>query len=303
MEKNKQEQLDFIKNNYLKKTHREIGNVLNKSEKTIRNICCRNKWRKEGEPWDVIEDDALTTLYRKYKNNLRLNIIAKNLKRTKASIAARANELGITSKNRPLNVITKNRLSKLAKERWKYNPIQAFIKNHQKGRILTQEHKNKVREAGIGRIKRRSSIIKMMKTRHERGIKAPWRGTHTTWKAGKSEDLGDIYFRSRWERNYARYLNFLINKKQIKKWEYEVDVFWFENIKRGVVSYKPDFKIHNNDGFIEYHEIKGWMDKKSITKIKRMAKYYPDIKLYIIDKNIYKEIKNKLSRLIEHWEC
>lgn len=100
-----------------------------------------------------------------------------------------------------------------------------------------------------------------------------------------------FYFRSSWEVNYARYLEWLLNKGDIIKWEYEPDVFWFEKIKRGVRSYLPDFKITNKNGTFEYHEVKGWMDDKSKTKIKRMKLYYPKIKLIIIEKDSYKSVK------------
>lgn len=103
------------------------------------------------------------------------------------------------------------------------------------------------------------------------------------------------YFRSMWEVNYARYLQWLKDNKKLKKWTYEEDVFWFENIKRGVRSYCPDFKIVNDDGSIEYHEVKGYMDSKSKTKIKRMEKYYPEIQLFIIDKPIYDSVLEEES--------
>jgi len=109
------------------------------------------------------------------------------------------------------------------------------------------------------------------------------------------------YMRSKWERNYAWYLEFLVKQKEIKKWEYESETFWFKSIKRGVRSYKPDFRITNNDNSQEYHEVKGYMDKKSRTKIKRMAKYYPKIKLIVIGKKAYKSIE-KIKRLIKGWE-
>lgn len=108
-----------------------------------------------------------------------------------------------------------------------------------------------------------------------------------------------IYFRSSWEANYALYLNFLIKQKQIKKWEFEVDTFWFEKIRRGVRSYKPDFKVFKNNGDIEYHEVKGWMDLKSKTKLKRMKIYHPEIKMVLIDKEFYKDLKNKLGKLLK----
>lgn len=107
-----------------------------------------------------------------------------------------------------------------------------------------------------------------------------------------------FFFRSSWELTYARYLEFLKDKKQIKSWGYEVDVFWFKKILRGVRSYKPDFKIKFKDGKIEYHEVKGYMDAKSKTKIKRMAKYYPEVKLIVIDSYAFKAIK-KWERLFD----
>jgi hypothetical protein len=115
--------------------------------------------------------------------------------------------------------------------------------------------------------------------------------------------IGDksIFFRSKWEANYALYLNFLIKQKQIKGWEYEPDVFIFHKIQFGTRSYRPDFKIINIDGSVEYHEIKGWMTKKSQTQIKRMKIYYPKVKLVIIDKYGYKDIKNKVGKMLNFY--
>jgi hypothetical protein len=103
-----------------------------------------------------------------------------------------------------------------------------------------------------------------------------------------------IWLRSSCEVVYAEYLQLLFTNKQIKQWQYEPETFWFEKIKRGCRSYKPDFKITNIDGSEEYHEVKGWMDNKSKTKIKRMAIYYPKTKLVIIGEKEIKEIKKIL---------
>lgn len=111
----------------------------------------------------------------------------------------------------------------------------------------------------------------------------------------------DFFFRSSWEANYALYLDFLIKQEKILSWEFEKDVFWFEKIKRGVRSYLPDFKVVNLDASIEYHEVKGWMDDKSRTKLKRMSIYHPQVKLVLIDKEPYGEIKKKLGILLKFW--
>lgn len=108
------------------------------------------------------------------------------------------------------------------------------------------------------------------------------------------------FYRSSWEVNIAAYFEFLKNKKEIKEWEYEPFVFWFLEIKRGVRSYKPDFRITNNDGTQYWVEVKGWMDAKSKTKLNRMRIYYPDVKLELIDQKRYYAIA-KYSKIIPHW--
>ena len=143
---------------------------------------------------------------------------------------------------------------------------------------------------------------KMIHTRHLKGKYANHRIT-STWKAAWREFGGKRHFyRSKWEANYGRYLEFLKLQNKIKNWLHEPDVFWFDGIMRGCVSYLPDFKIVNIDDSIEYHEVKGWMDDRSSTKIKRMAKYFPEIKLIVIREKQYKEILCKLSPLIAGWE-
>jgi len=119
---------------------------------------------------------------------------------------------------------------------------------------------------------------------------------------GKRSDLNGQYFRSSWEANYARYLNWLISIGEIKSWQYEPDTFEFTTIKKGTRFYTPDFKITNKDNSIEYHEIKGYMDDRSATKLKRMSKYYPAIKVILIDKDQYAGLSKQLRGIISGWE-
>lgn len=134
-----------------------------------------------------------------------------------------------------------------------------------------------------------------IKTKHVEGK------PHPTGKGGKREDLGGLYVRSRWEANWARYLNFLKKHGAIKAWQYEPDTFYFD-VKRGSRFYTPDFKIFENDGSIVYHEVKGYLDKASQTKIKRMQKYYPDMKVVLIMKKEIGEAARKVAALIPEWE-
>lgn len=125
----------------------------------------------------------------------------------------------------------------------------------------------------------------------------------TTWKAAWREFGGRrVFYRSRWEANYGRYLEWLKCHGHIKEWEHEPKTFWFEGIKRGCVSYLPDFRVTENDGREGYHEVKGWMDDRSKTKIARMARYHPQVTLIVIAKKEYSEIEKKMSSLIDGWE-
>jgi Protein of unknown function (DUF1064) len=102
-----------------------------------------------------------------------------------------------------------------------------------------------------------------------------------------------IFFRSSWEVDYARYLQLLKEQKIIEEWEHEPRVFWFDKIKRGVRSYLPDFRVTQKDGTHYWVEVKGYMDAKSNTKIKRFAKYYPEERLIIIDREWFEKNRAK----------
>lgn len=92
------------------------------------------------------------------------------------------------------------------------------------------------------------------------------------------------YYKSKWEMNYAHYLEWLRSKNEIVDWEYEPEIFWFDKIRRGVTNYTPDFKVTTFAAGIEYHEVKGYMDPKSKTKLARMKKYHPEVRMVLIER-------------------
>lgn len=95
------------------------------------------------------------------------------------------------------------------------------------------------------------------------------------------------FFRSSWEVEYAKYLQTLLENRKILQWEFEAQTFQFTNTTNGVRSYMPDFRVTNLDNSIEFHEVKGWMDKKSIIKFEKMKAEYPNIPLKVIGKKEY----------------
>ncbi len=122
-----------------------------------------------------------------------------------------------------------------------------------------------------------------------------------------------IFFRSRWEYNYACYLQFLKVHGKIIEWAFEEKTFWFEGIKRGTMSYLPDFMvtllvkeksdlIESSRLAQEIHEVKGYMDARSATKLKRMLKQYPQYKIVLIDENWFRANAKKMKHIIPGWE-
>ena len=171
--------------------------------------------------------------------------------------------------------------------RYKHTPEQIQkIKDKLTGRKLSKKTKDKMSASKIGKMPK--NIMK--------------EGKFMNIKRGYFDINGkQMFFRSKWEANYALYLNYLIKVGQIKQWEYEKEVFIFEKIKFGTRSYRPDFKILTNNNQVEYHEVKGWMTSKSKTQMKRMLKYYPKIKLVIVEGDSYSDIKNKVGKLLKFY--
>lgn len=171
------------------------------------------------------------------------------------------------------------------------------------GRAHTEETRTKMR-GERGPMSEDASFARFKKayaTRLKHGtLVNPHPGT--TWKAAWLELGGKrIYARSSWEANYARYLEWLKGLKHIKDWEHEAETFWFDGIRRGCVSYLPDFKVTRQNGSVEYHEVKGWMDARSRTKIARMRRYHPDVQLLVIDSKAYRKLARAVGLLVPGW--
>lgn len=108
-------------------------------------------------------------------------------------------------------------------------------------------------------------------------------------------------YRSHWEVNYAYYLEFLKQRGDIAGWLYEDQVFYFDGIRRGTTNYTPDFKVIFKDGRHEWREVKGWLDPKSKTKLKRMKKYFPKEIVRLIDKNWFAANSSNLAAIVPGW--
>jgi hypothetical protein len=252
----------------------------------------------------------------KVGEDIGLDALADRLGRLKSNICRKARQLGLTDIGRPLKLERKDRrkygnraaflehASKLAKERIAKH-------GHNRG-MLGKKHTAETRRiigeksaaywAALTEEQCDAQRARMVRGACESGPPKVARGS---WKAGWREIGGKRnYYRSRWEANYARWLQILKDRGEITDWEYEPKTFWFDDIKRGARSYKPDFRVSGGiaPDYVTWHEVKGWMDSRSFTVLRRFAKYHPDEVLILIDSKRYGSLDKWAKHAIGGWE-
>jgi hypothetical protein len=282
-------EVDFLRDNYPQKGRAWCAEQLGRTDSEVRNKAWRLGLKARGisEAWFA-------------KNEAHAKILTGRKRPEQAEVLKALHKAG-----------------KLKKDEAQREAIGARVKawieqnGHPRGALgmkHTEESKRKISIKSSELVARTTDdqwlarTKKAMQTRERNGTQLPQR-LGASWKAAWRE-IGGVrkFYRSRWEANYARYLQWLKECGQIQSWAHEPKTFWFEGIKRGCVSYLPDFCVVENSGAEAYHEVKGWMDDRSVTKIKRMAKYHPSVKLVVIDTKAYKEIQRKVSAIVPGWE-
>jgi len=312
------EEVESLRTQLKTKTHREIATTMGRTEKAVRGKCYVLGYTASRH-WSAEEDSLLLEAYGAATNHdLDIAALSERIGRSRHAIFSRAHKLGIGARNRPglpKNKRKKRRLfeSDEALKAHQSARQKRFIEDHGHPRgMLGKKHSSATKErlrvtstlknARLTSDERAALAMKSMRTRVKNGTAHPHR-VGVTWKSGWREIGGARkFYRSRWEANYARYLNWLLELGEIADWEHEPETFWFDGVRRGCVSYLPDFRVLENDGRVVYHEVKGWMDSRSKTKIRRMAKYHPAVRLIVVAEKQYKEIERKVSAIIAGWE-
>lgn len=285
-------QLDCLRVCYKDTTHQEIGRLLGKTRNAVRGKAWELKLRKKALPYSEEEMQIIRTLYGK---NIPLTQIANKLNRPRTCVCHMAGVMGLTDMNRQRQLSDEQRQEMS-------NRTREWLRKHGHPRgyreIRTCPMCSRFFEVKHS-LKQECCSCSCATRKRMKGMNMFSRS-----KIGKRKDLNGQFFRSNYEANYARLLNFFIeNGSDITRWEYEPDTFEFKNIKRGTRFYTPDFKVFFNDGHIEYHEVKGWDYPKGITARKRFARNFPHLKLMLIDGDYFKAIKRQgVDRLINNWE-
>lgn len=255
------------------------------------------------------EVEMIKELYLSGSGNgpINLNEFCEKIGRHKSTVCKKAKELGLTNIGRSKSEEA-NKINSEFRKKWHLeNPHpKGMLGKHHSKEYCKEISKRVIRwHEEVSPARKREQYVKIIKTKIDKYGSAGNKieDIKVSWKQGWREVGGKkIYCRSRWEANYARYLEYLKNLGQIKEWDHEPKTFWFEEVKRGCITYLPDFRVDKNDGNHEWHEVKGWMDDRSKTKIKRFKKYYPKEKLILIDSKWYRKNQNILSNIIKDWE-
>jgi hypothetical protein len=300
-----EQEKELVRLNYERLSYADLAAALGHTEGAVRNLCYRMCWRKAAPNWT---EEELKQLLCHYEENdpPDLGELEKMFAgRHRTNICRKARELNLTRNGHSLSPEARDKIAQAVSDWHQENEHPRGFTGHQHTeaakQIISQKSKEMWQDpnAIVNSDEYRQFCSDLMAQRQATRLV---RSGYSRGSMGKREDLGGLFVRSSWEANYARYLNWLIEQNEIAAWEYEPDTFWFHEIKRGTRSYTPDFKVINNDGTVEYHEIKGWMDQKSRTALKRMAKYYPDVKLVVIDNDAYHALANDIKGFIQGWE-
>lgn len=296
---------DGTKNNTFVK---DLANRLNKTEGSIRNKAYNLGITKRDKYYTEEEIELLKKCYDKYS----MNDLSEMLGRNESNIFRKMKELGLKKTHRVANTINpkkqhtytdeeKRKMSEITKRMIKEKGHPKGFKGHkhtlEEKQRISATAKNWWKKIDLSTLENRT--LKQRKTKIKNGTLNPMSNQSNPYsrtKGGKRKDLNNTFFRSTWEANIARYYNFIG-----VKWEFEPKTFIFQNITRGSVSYTPDFYLPEEDKWVE---VKGWMDGKSRTKLKRFKQQYPEEykKLQLITEKEYNEIKRKVSSYIKNWE-
>lgn len=299
--------------NKIEKLYKELGNVWKVGDaigwtgQRVHIYLTKKGLIKKMNIFSESDKEILLQKYIEYRDSGRLSDLAKELNRTKNFICRKAKELGLTSIKYNTSKSHLENIIKSSKDRWKVreHPKGMLGKNH------SEETKLKMSKNGGSQWKDKKHIVNSKEYRQkmsdvatitmDKRLRTSPEKQYTRSKSGTFIIGGKKHFyRSEWEVNIAAYFEFLKKNKEIIDWEYEPHTFWFLKIKRGVRSYRPDFRITRKNGSQYYVEVKGWMDDKSKTKLKRMGIYYPEIEIDIIEKKRYNEISKNKS-IITDW--
>jgi hypothetical protein len=303
----------------------EIGGTLGRTVGSIRNRCLVLGLAEKHRAWTEEEIRQLRAAYASATAGgpIGLEALGKTLGRNWHNLSRKARQLGLTDLSRPKT--TQPRLPLAGLERGSQahralisaNTRAALQRNgHPRGMLGKKHTPENIAKCQAGWRRwweainpeaHQDRIDRMLATRvarHGRGTAAPDEAIYSFARRGRRADLGDMFFRSAWEANYARYLNHCIEKGVLTSWQYEPRTFVFPNQKRDVMSWTPDFVVVEAEtGWERIHEVKGkWTDRFD-RQLELLEQYYPEwATLMLISEDMYRDLDRWARGRIPYWE-
>lgn len=298
-------------------TGKELCELLGKTSGQLRGMKERMNLCGKVTVFTEQEKEIIRDYYLSYPTSIDLEFLSSQLGRRKTSISRYARTIGLTNNSRPPTeaTIEKQRMSQLDFMRTDHYKNDILPRNIEILRYYAQN----CHPAGMRGKRHRDGVRSRMSEKHRaiwanmspdekakltKHIKAGilahghYRSTTNTYsrcRGGFRDDI-ECYFRSSWEANVARLFNHLG-----MLWQYEPTRYVFPDDGDGVLSYCPDFLLTDSGNIVE---VKGWMDEKSLIRLQKFKKYYPQEyeKLLLVDEHTYRTIEKDFSNVIQNWE-
>lgn len=225
-------------------TVKELAQNLNRTEPAIRN----RKYKlgiKRGncKPFTSEEKEIIKKWYTK-ETGVDLDSLSKLLNRPKTSISAIAKTLGLTKYGNFTESQKESRKEKMKKTVSSIDHPRGFLGKHHTEEVREKMSKFQLQRAiNMSYEEKHEIAMKAVRTKKENGtLNNTTSNAYSRTKSGKRKDLDNQFFRSAWEANVARILNYL----KIE-WRYEYKRFIFDKNDIGIDSYQPDFYLPKLD--------------------------------------------------------
>lgn len=312
-----EEDKDNLVKLYPYKTNKELCKILEKSDGQLRWMKSQLGLNTKFKPFTDDEKSLIEQFYKNNPDNMDLDSFAKSLGRQKTSISRYARKIGLTKYGREKSVesiekfkFSLNKYHETTEYINEIKPKQIELLNyyakydHPKGMLNKHHTRETCEQLSKSHIilfenmtdeEKHRRAMKAVETKRKNGKICTTTNSYSRCKGGFRDDLHQ-YFRSAWEANVARVLNYL----RID-WKYEYKRFNFDEQKENVLSYQPDFYLPEYNKWIE---VKGWMDDISKKRLELFSIYYPDesLNLILVDEKQYNLLKSQYEYVIDNWE-
>jgi outer membrane lipoprotein-sorting protein len=107
------------------------------------------------------------------------------------------------------------------------------------------------------------------------------RTVHFDWHNQRPEAYG-YKFKSKQEYRWATYLSIICRTGNVE-WKYEPKTFEAKKMRwKKLRTYTPDFRVEDDSGSVEWHEVKTSLRQKDVTRFKWFRADYPEERIILV---------------------